>query len=112
MNNFKDKILQKYPDANIITDKYNNIIASINQDNTIKILGCNLCFDNNDVRVMEDKVMIKNTEAIPVTAVAEDDSMNPAMSALFFCPICSRIITHPNFVASPIMERTMENWKD
>lgn len=112
MITFKDKILQKYPDANIITDNQNNIIATIKQDNIIKILGCNLCFDNNDVRVMEDKVMIQNTEAIPITAIAEDDSMNPAMSALFFCPICSRIITHPDFVASPIMGRTMGDWKD
>jgi len=31
---------------------------------------------------------------------------------LFLCPICGRIITHPDISNRTIMGRTIEEWKD
>ena len=93
---FNQKVLEKYPDAIIYTDDKGYSMAGIkNESGSAQILGCCLCFDNRDVRLIKDTVMIQDQEAIPLTAISEDDSMNPVISYLFLCPICSRIIVHP-----------------
>jgi len=109
---FKQKIIQKYPNAIIDTNKNGDTIAILKENNSIKILGCSLCFDDKNVRMMDNKVVIQNIEALPITSIIEDDSLNPLMKALFLCPICGRIITHPDISNRTIMGRTIEEWKD
>lgn len=109
---FKNKILTKYPNALINIDEKGHAMAFNQKNGTTQILGCILCFDNRDVRMMKNKVVIQEQDAIPITSIVEDDSLNPALKSLFLCPICSRIIVHPNISTLPIPSRSIEDWKD
>lgn len=111
--NFKNKVNKKYPNAIFNIDNQNNIIVILKENEQIRLIGCSLCFDPMDIRLMNNKVVIKDIDAIPITAICEDDSYNPLMNALFLCPICSRIITHPNILNKSIIANRFEDtWKD
>lgn len=110
MNNkeFEEKVKQKYSNATVHSDGQENIVAVIIEEGSLKILGCQLCFNKDDVRVENEEVIIQNTKAIPLTALSEDDSFNPLLPNLFLCPICSRIIVHPEIANLPLIGRTWE----
>lgn len=109
---FKSKVLNDYPDAIIHLDEKGNPVACRKNNGCLQIIGCTLCLDNKDIKVINEKIIIKDVEAIPMTSVIEDDSLNPAMLALFLCPICSRIITHPSISKIPAMGRIIGDIKD
>jgi len=98
MNNeeFKKTVLKQYPNAILHTDEQNNIMAAVKNDNTIRIIGCQVCFGDTNIKIKNKKLFLGNIEAVSVSSIIEDDSQNPAMKVLFFCPICSRIIVHPS----------------
>lgn len=109
---FKLKVLKDYPDAIIHLDEQGNPIACRKNNGCLQIIGCILCSDDKNIKVIDEKIIIKDIEAIPMTSIIEDDSLNPAMPALFLCPICSRIITHPSISKLPAMGRIIGDMKD
>lgn len=108
---FAEIVLKKYPDAVIYTDENDCSLAGRKDEKSIHLLGCVLCFDNK-IEVINDNLFIQGQEAVPATSVIEDDSLNPAMMSLFFCPVCSRMIVDPRISSLPVMGRAINDWKD
>ena len=109
---FTKMVLAKYPDAIIHIGENGHALAGRKNNNAPQLLGCVLCFGDPNITVVKNQVFIQGIEAVSATSVIEDDSMNPAMIALFFCPICSRIIVHPDVAKLPAVGRAVEDWKD
>lgn len=92
---FKEKIIKKYPDVNFSTEgEYE--IAYLVKDKQLGIIGCSLCYDDKNIRKENNNVMIKNIKAIKMKSLSSDDSKNPTLENLFLCPICRKIIVHPD----------------
>lgn len=95
MNNFRREVIKKFPKATFISSGENEIAYDI-QDEKISIIGCSLCYDNRNIRKENNDVMIKNTKAVKMKSLSVDDSVNPTLDNLFLCPVCQKIIVHPD----------------
>lgn len=108
---FRKIVLEKYPDAIIHIDKEGYGIAVRKTEKSFELLGCALCFGENNLEIINNHLFIQGKEAISPSSVIEDDSLNLAMNMLFFCPVCSRMIVNQN-AKSPVLGRVIESWKD
>lgn len=109
---FTKMVLEKYPDATIYTDEQGYSGAGRKTNKQIEFLGCVLCFGDKNLEMRDNHLFIQGVEAISAKSVIEDDSLNPAMTVLFFCPICSRMIVNPDITRLPLLGRVVDDWKD
>lgn len=59
------------------------------------ILGCEICILPSMIEHLPGgMMMISGKPSLPVSALVEDDSANPAMLAMRLCPECLRPIVH------------------
>lgn len=109
---FRKQVLEKYPDAIINVTQQNQAVAYKRSESAVYLIGCTFCFSENSVQVKNNSVFVNGVQAIPISAIAEDDSFNPLMPNLFLCPQCSRMIVHPELAKMPVLGRVVEEWKD
>ena len=65
----------------------------------VKILGCEICILPSMIEHLPDGMMrMSGIASLPVSALSEDDSENPAIKAMRLCPECMRPIIHEDYV--------------
>jgi len=106
---FKEIILEKYPKAHIFLHQGHELAMNVQNVETaaIQILGCDVCYGQT-LRIINDVAYINNQQAPPISAISEDDSYNPLLPALFLCPVCSKMLLHPDIENIPIPGRIEE----
>ena len=114
MSDFTQKVLKDNPHALIVKhdDGKHHIAVDVKKDNEFKrinIIGCEICLDQK-IKMIDGKMIIGESRAIPVTAVVEDDSYNPLLPVLFFCPVCSRILVDPAVKDIPVLGVVSPEW--
>lgn len=64
------------------------------------ILGCEICILPSMIEHLPGGMMrMSGINSLPVSALTEDDSVNPAMSVMRLCPECMRPIVHRDYVS-------------
>ena len=95
MTKFREEITKKNPSAIFVSAGEYEIAYNI-EDKQVSIIGCSLCHNDKNIRKENNDVMIKNIKAIKMKSLSSDDSVNPVSDNLFLCPVCNKIIVHPD----------------
>ena len=86
-------------DVTIISSEDGVRMALILKEGRADVLGCEICILPSMIDHLPDGMMvISGRDSLPMSAIVEDDSRNPAMLAMRLCPACLRPILHDDYI--------------